>query len=316
MIERPDADALLAGPLGQWLSAQNADRDAAKAKARTIRFWGMVAAGAVALLITLMGRFDAGLKFGFFVGAAGFGIAEWSKRGVINRLKGGINGAIAEALGLQYSLEMSPGMAFQWAEAFKLLPGYDDSHFEDMWSGEVAGRPFTLHEAKLTEERGSGKSRRTVTVFEGSLMQVGFARQFLGTTLVERQGQRTRFGLFGEKEELDLGGVRLVRSDMADPRFEDAFTVWSNDQVEARYLVHPEYMERLVAVEQAFAGDNLRALFREGQLLIVLESGNMFESGSLDAEDDRRLLERTIAQFAALADLAAQLNERERPGFS
>ena len=110
--------------------------------------------------------------------------------------------------------------------------------------------------------------------------------------------------------------VLVPGSDMADPRFEDAFTVWSNDQVEARYLVHPEYMERLVAVEQAFAGDNLRALFREGQLLIVLESGNMFESGSLDAEDDRRLLERTIAQFAALADLAAQLNERERPGFS
>ena len=94
------------------------------------------------------------------------------------------------------------------------------------------------------------------------------------------------------------------------------FTVWSNDQVEARYLVHPEYMERLVAIEQAFSGDNIRALFREGELLIVMESGNMFESGSLDAEDDRHLLERTIAQFGALADLAARLNERARPGLN
>lgn len=316
MIERPDADALMAGPLGQWLSEQNTDRAAAKAKARTIQIWAVIAAAGVALVVTLLGSIEAALKFGFFVGAAGFGIAEWSKRGVINRLKGGINGAIAQALGLEFSAEMSPGLAFQWAEAFKLLPGYDNSHFEDMWSGEIAGRPFVLHEARLTEERGTGKSRRTVTVFEGSLMQVGFARQFLGTTLVERQGRRKRFGLFGEKEELDLGGVRLSRCDMADPRFEDAFTVWSNDQVEARYLVHPEYMERLVAIEQAFSGDNIRALFREGELLIVMESGNMFESGSLDAEDDRHLLERTIAQFGALADLAARLNERARPGFN
>jgi hypothetical protein len=42
----------------------------------------------------------------------------------------------------------------------------------------------------------------------------------------------------------------------------------------------------------------------------------MFESGSLDAGDDRALLERTITQFTALAELAARLNERERASFN
>ena len=70
--------------------------------------------------------------------------------------------------------------------------------------------------------------------------------------------------------------------------------------------------ERLIAIEQAFAGEKIRALFKGGDLLIVLESGNLFESGSLDATDDRRLVEQSITQFTTLSDLAMRLNERAR----
>ena len=68
---------------------------------------------------------------------------------------------------------------------------------------------------------------------------------------------------------------------MVHPEFEDLFSVWSDDQVEARYLVHPRYVERLLEVEQAFDGQNVRTLFKGGELVIAIESDNMFESGSL-----------------------------------
>ena len=317
MIERPDPDALLAGPLGTWLAAQNDARAEAKAKARQRRIWGLIAAGAVAVVVLLFSRGDFGLalQLAFFTGAGGFGWAELAKRPVINRIKGGINGAIAEALGLKFSADVTPGETFERAKTFAMLPSYDNSSFEDLWWGTVADRPFTLHEARLTEQRGSGKNRRTVTVFSGSILSIGFARKFLGTTLVAPQGQFSKF-FGGEKEEAEVGGVRLGRCDMVDPTFEDRFTVWSDDAVDSRYLVHPEYISRLVAVEQAFAGEKIRALFREGELLIVLESGNLFESGSLDSDQDRALLERSIAQFGSLADLATKLNERERGSFN
>jgi hypothetical protein len=313
MIERPDAQALMAGPLGSWLSGQNAEREAVKAKAARIRSWGIAAACALAVAVILFGgSIIMALQFGFFAGVAGFGIAELAKRPMLNKLKGGINGAIAEALGLTYAVAAEPGQTFEWAKNFGMLPSYDDDHFQDLWSGEVAGRPFTLHEAKLTEERSSGKNRRTVTVFEGSIMAIRFARRFTGTTLVEADGQRRKFLIGAEKDRASIGDVDLERIDLVNPEFEARFTVWSNDQVEARYLVHPEYVERMLAVEAAFAGKNIRALFHQGELLIVLETGDLFESGSLDAGDDRALLERTIVQFTSLAELAAQLNERER----
>ncbi len=318
MIERPDANALMAGPLGSWLETQNAARAEAKAKARTRQIIGIGAACAVAVLVILMdGQIVMALQFGFLTGAAGFGWAEFARRPVINRLKGGINGAIAEALGLKYSVEVTPGQSFQQAKDFELVPSYDDASFQDLWWGQVGDRPFTLHEAKLTEQRGSGKSRRAVTVFEGSILLIGFNRNFIGTTLVERQGQHRSFlGLGSESEEVTVAGIPLKRADMTDPRFEERFTVWSDDAVEARYLVHPDYIERLVKVEEAFAGQKIRALFRKGDLLIAIETGNMFESGSLEPGEDRVLLERTIAQFGALADLASQLNERPRAGFN
>ncbi|NOU02336.1 MAG: DUF3137 domain-containing protein [Novosphingobium sp.] len=317
MIERPDAAALMAGPLGQWLTAQNADRDAAKAKAAAITRTALIAAVAVAFVLVLMtGRPGPGLQIGFFIGAGGFAWAEWSKRPVLNRLKGGINGAIAKALGLDYSVECQPGKTFERAKQFDMVPGYDDSTFHDLWWGLVAGQPFTLHEARLTEQRGSGKNRHTVTVFEGQILSIGFNRRFHSTTLIEPDGERRKFLIGAEKETVGIGGLDLGRVDITHPGFEERFTVWSSDQVEARYIVHPEYVERLLAVEEAFAGEDIRALFHEGDLLITVKTGNLFESGSLDARDDRALLERAIDQFGALTDLATTLNERARASFS
>jgi len=314
MLTRPDPDALLAGPLGDWLASQDGARDQARKRASTIQMTGIGLACIVAMLIVLAkGDVGAALQFGFFIGAGSLGIAEWSKRGTVRTIKGGINEAIAQSLDMEFVAAPVPGLEFERARGFQLLPGYERCSFEDQWRGKVGEHSFQLYEAHLEEERSSGKSRRWVTLFRGALITIGFARRFNGVTLVERAGRRKSFfGLLGDKDEITLDGIRLGRVDMVDPRFEDEFAVWSNDQVEARYLVHPEYVERLMAVEQAFAGEKVRALFQDGELLIVLESGNMFESGSLDASSDRALLQKTIDQFGTLVDLAVRLNERPR----
>ncbi len=303
----------MAGPLGDWLRGQNEARAAVKRRVRKVRIAAVCAAiGLFAVALLWGGAGDTAMKLGGFAGLVGFGIAEAIKRPMLNKLKGGINGAIAGALGLDYSVECTPGQTFERAKAFQMVPGYDNSSFQDLWWGVLGSSPFTLHEACLTEQRGSGKSRRTVTVFQGSIMSLGFNRAFTGTTLIEPHGERRKFLIGGEHEEATIGGIAMGRVDMVDPRFEDRFTVWSDDQVEARYLVHPEYIERLIAVEQAFAGTDIRALFHQGDLLITLKSGDLFESGSLEADRDRALLEQSIAQFGALADLAVKLNERAR----
>ena len=316
MIEKPDAATLMAGPLGEWLAGQNASRSEAKVKSRKYTFYGILGAvflGAFTLVFSHSAQ--ATMVVGGIAFAIGAGLAQVARKTVTDRIKSEMNQAIAKALGLEYSAKVTPGKTFERAKAFDLVPSYDDDSFEDLWWGVLGTQPFTMHEAKLTEEQGSGDNKRTVTVFAGSIMSVGFNRNFIGTTLIERKSNHRGF-FGGLKEKIKLNGIELKLVDMVDPRFEEAFAVWSDDGVEARYLVHPDYAERLTAIEQAYSGENIRALFSEGELLIVLESGDMFESGSLNAEDDRAMLERTISQFTSLAELATKLNERPRAGFN
>ncbi|MEO7247316.1 MAG: DUF3137 domain-containing protein [Novosphingobium sp.] len=315
MLTRPDPDALMAGPLGQWLAGQTQMREAARAKAAQIQMSAIGAACVVAFLIVIASPLgvERALQAGLFIGVAGFGWAEWSKRSAISMIKGGINEAIAHALDMQYSLVVHPGAEFDLVRTFGLVPAFERSNFEDLWVGEVGDHSFQVYESKLEVERSNGKSSYWETVFDGSISTIGFARRFNGVTLVERAGQRKRlFGLLGEKDAISLGGTQLGKVDMVDPRFGEEFAVWSNDQVEARYLVHPAYVEKLMAVESAFAGEKIRCLFNGGQLIVALESGNLFESGSLDASQDKARLEKTIDQFGTLVDLAQELNERAR----
>jgi hypothetical protein len=318
MIERPDPDALMAGPLGEWLRSRNGERERVRIKARRWRNWGLGLAVVIVFLIIVpsgLGAVPTALFISSIFGVGGFLISELIKRPLLDQLKGGINGAIATSLGLDYSVSCTPGKTFERAKLFEMLPSYDNSSFQDLWWGTVGGQPFTLHEARLTEQRGSGKNRHTVTVFAGTILSIGFNRRFVSTTLLEPDGERRKFLIGAEKEKATIGDLEMERIDMVDPRFEQRFTVWSNDQVESRYLIHPEYVERLLAVEAAFSGDDIRALFHDGDLLITLKTGDLFESGSLDSGNDRALLEHTIAQFTSLEELATKLNERARATF-
>lgn len=313
MIAKPDLETLLAGPLGDWLDEQAVTRERAKDLARQ-RWWkAAIILGPVLIFLWMLA--PGWLQFNLFITVGSVGTAyAWGnapRAKAKKTVKIGINEAIARALGLDYSIDVVPGAAFNLAKTYKLLPNYDSCKYEDDWNGEIDGRSFDLHEAHLQEKRNSGKNTRWVTVFRGAILQIDFTRDFHGTTLVERARQHR--GLFGgRKESIKLDGKQLGYVDIVNPDFEDDFCVYSDDQVEARYLVHPEYVERLMAVQHAFAGKAIRTLFSSGMLVIVVETQNMFESGSIDASDDRARIARTIDQFTSLAELAETLNEPER----
>jgi Protein of unknown function (DUF3137) len=308
MIALPDVDTLMAGGLREWLDGKAVERAEAKKKMWTV----IIIGGGFSILAFLVGLWLNFGQFGYFI-AAGCGaltayLANKIRQKMVDVLKQEMNGALAKALQIDYSVAASPGQEFENARTFELLPDYDDRYLQDQWHGSIEGTDFLLYEAKLTETRGSGKNRRTVTLFEGVVLRFQFARPFLATTLVRRDG--FKFTWFGDSKS--YGGQTLERIKMVDPRFEDAFDVYGTDQVEGRYLVHPAYCERLLDLEKEFDGEKLAALFLGGDLIVCLRTGNMFESATLDPGQDRELLGQTIGQFASIVRLVKLLNERPR----
>jgi hypothetical protein len=309
MIDLPDVNMLMAAGLGDWLDQQATERAKVKEKVKWTTIAGVVTAGFVGLIGLLLWGSS---KFVFLAAILVFcGFCYWAhqiRQAMINSLKQEMNSALARSLGIDFVVSPTSGPEFDLACEYDLLPDYDDSYFQDQWHGEVGGTDFLLYEATLREQRGSGKNRRTVTVFRGILLRMRFARDFIGTTLVRRDG--FKFTLFGDSKS--YGGQELERIRMVDPRFEDAFDVYGSDQVEGRYLVHPAYCERLLELERDFFGENLRALFHRGDLLVAIEARDMFESATLDPAQDRERLGTTIDQFASIARLIQTLNERPR----
>ena len=308
MIALPEVDALMSGGLQDRLDNLSAERAKAKEKMYWTGGGGVVAAILVGFILFTFG-ID---QFAFFVSSiiAG-GALAWAnsiRQKMVNSLKHEMNGALARSLQVDYSVSAFSGQEFENAREYGLLPTYDDKYLQDQWHGSIEGTDFLLYEAKLTEEQGSGKNRRTVTKFEGVVLRFQFARPFLGTTLVRRDG--FKFTFFGDSKT--YGGRTLERIKMVDPRFEDAFDVYGTDQVEGRYLVHPAYCERLIELEKEFEGDKLAALFLGGDLIVTLETGDIFESATLNPARDRELLGKTIAQFGSISRLVKLLNERPR----
>lgn len=197
------------------------------------------------------------------------GVADWKSAGAWIKAQSS-NQAAAKLFG-GASDDPAPTPAFEVLKASRLLPSYDSRKFEDLIEGDRAETHFSLVECKLTEQRGSGKNRRTVTTFQGLLFHIEYPERFLGRTLIARQGWWK--GFFGDKE--------LQKVDLVAKELEDNFTIYSNDQVEARALLTPDRMERLIALERHFKGGKLRGIFEGDHLTLALEADDQFEAGSI-----------------------------------
>jgi hypothetical protein len=308
-------DTLMQDGLGQWLAEQAAMRAAAKELAASRWTWSAAILMPVLAFVwfgpNVLGNLRFIGTFGAIIAAAWWGyqpIAAAKKT-----IKVGINAAIAKSHGVEYQHDAEPGAEFAAAKRYGLVPAHDRAEYEDRWFGTLEGHAFNLYEAHLEERRGGGKNQRWETVFRGVIIQMAFGRPFRSTTLLQRAGaHRKWFGLGGAKDSVSFEGHRLDVVDQVHPDFDAVFGLFSDDQVEARVLVHPSYIEHLLRLENAFGSKELRALFTSGEVIIAIEGRDLFESGTLDAREDRMRVEQAAAQFAALAGLALAINQTER----
>ena len=249
---------------------------------------------------------------GLFLGLAiGGGFGYQRLRGLRKQVKVRLNEGVAEVLDLRYALKPPTPRRFDTFCDLGLLPSWDRHSFEDHFEGERQGCDFELYEAHLEEKRRSKNGTHYVTVFRGVLIRINFPRKVEGVTVITRdQGIFNGLEAFGRS----FGKTKLERIRLVDPDFEKAFEVYGNDQVLARYMLTPSFMERLIALEAALKGKNVRAAFDqdsgEGELLISAETGNQFEAGSMfkplaDASRVERLVDE-LSRVIALLDLLVE----------
>ena len=116
---------------------------------------------------------------------------------------------------------------------------------------EVCGRrnavTYSILEGKATRTEGSGKNRRTVTIFKGSIVRLDFNKNFLGQTVVVPDSEsKILGGLFGESSTRRKKDICRLENVV----FEKEYSVYGSDQQEARYILTPKMMELILDAQR------------------------------------------------------------------
>jgi Protein of unknown function (DUF3137) len=152
-----------------------------------------------------------------------------------------------------------------------ILPEFDSAESDDEIVGTHRGLEIDIVEARLRRRSG----QNTQVVFDGLVIELTLPRSLTGTTVV-----LTDEGVFGNlKARWRSGAMEAVR--LEDPRFEQRYEVYSNDQIEARALLTPAFMERFMALS-SLSGFSLPGALAEGNRLVValpkgMGTGDLFE---------------------------------------
>jgi hypothetical protein len=127
--------------------------------------------------------------------------------------------------------------------------------------------------------KNQGKAINLETFYYGTFIQLDLGKNFEGNTLVlgKYQNLKSSFIKLLPYSYSDLENVQLE-----DPLFNERFIVLSQDQVEARYLLTPSFMERLLTLDELFGGNAIQCSINNNKFLIMITTKKSnFEIGSI-----------------------------------
>ena len=199
-------------------------------------------------------------------------------------------------------LEYQPfrGIQSNIVESSLLFPDFDSFHSEDYIQGSYKGVEIELSEIDLTQlvQKQRVINNREVIVeeniriFRGLFLITSLNKHFSSTSYILPNRLLKIFN------GLPNSFKRVVLEDLS---FEKEFDVYSNDQIESRYLLTPSFMERLVALNKV---RSLRCCFINNRLIIALEQNHDFLPHlNLDSPVDYAKVKQVIDELQILFDI-------------
>ena len=132
---------------------------------------------------------------------------------------------------------------------------------EDLIGGKIDKTDIYFSEILARKETKNGKNTSIDTIFEGILFTADFNKHFKGKTIVTEHGF---FDFFARKT-----------IELENPDFKKLFVVYADDPIEARYILTPTLMEKILYLNKKWNG-GLRLSFIDSQLTIAIPMNHNF----------------------------------------
>ncbi len=195
---------------------------------------------------------------------------------------------------------------------------------EDLVFGSYKGIPVRFSELKVQEKHSDGKNTSYHMFFNGVFMIADFNKDFKYSHWVLPDTAEAAFGQvvgnFLQKLRLP-GHGHMTR--MEDPAFEKRFVVYTEDDVEARYILSPKLMHTMLKLSECFRKgvSKIGFAFMNSNVYIAIpiEGGrDLFEMpshGELGADTARRTMEelKEILSVFDVMELDMRLWSKDNP---
>ena len=144
----------------------------------------------------------------------------------------------------------------------------DRFNSEDQFSGTHGKTKFRFSEVHVEQESGNsdGGSSYT-TVFQGIFMIADFNKSLKGTTRVIQESDNFLKKIVNRKTQVSL----------EYPDFENIFNTYSDDQIEARYILSTAMMERILNLQAKWKEELRISFIRDHVFIAINHKVNLFE---------------------------------------
>lgn len=177
---------------------------------------------------------------------------------------------------------------------------------EDLFIGQRDKTAYIFSEIHAEEKHTStdskGRTRTTyVTIFKGLFMKADFNKKIRTFTRVVEGGDGFFTKLFAGKDKVEL----------EHPDFEKIFNTYSEDQVEARYILTPDLMEKILALKSKFNTKIALSFLGNNVYIAISTKENLFEPNLSEVFDAEQIgdVDKQIEMCLEIIDLLG-LNTR------
>lgn len=187
------------------------------------------------------------------------------------------------------SLRYSPGQCISEADyknSGLYLTSPDRYAGDDYVEGTHDKTFFCFSELHTEEKISSGKETHWETIFKGMFIMADFNKNFSGRTYVWSE-KKPQLNFLNKLFTSFASGLEKVK--LESPEFEKRFIVYSNDQVEARYILTPSFMERAVRLQQMTSAESSMSFVHTRINLAIPMKKELFEPSVFVANDFSQL---------------------------
>jgi hypothetical protein len=152
----------------------------------------------------------------------------------------------------------------------------EDAIFARLGATDLVASELHTEYRRETRDKNGKQNVSWHTIFQGLFISADFHKDFRGCTFVRTDVAEKFFGSWGRMFQKPVfSNLQLIH--LEDVDFEREFVVHSDDQIEARYILSPAMMRRMLELKQKFSSRIEFSFLQSRVFLAISHTEDFFE---------------------------------------